>query len=106
MAVKKAATKRVAKKAAVKATAPASPGYSSVAHIWDKTVYAKGDVLPAMSVSQFRHAQERGYAQVNATLVVGKPFKHLLVNYVTGDPCPDGLTDAVTRRLVAGRFLT
>jgi hypothetical protein len=78
---------------------------AAVPFIWDGTTYAAGDTIPAMSVTQSRHAQRRGYIKSGATLLVGKPFSSGGSAYASGAALPAGLTDIQTRRLVAGRFL-
>ena len=78
---------------------------AAVPFVWDKVSYAKGVILPAMSVSQARHARARGYAQNNVTLVVGKPFSSGGSSFAAGASAPAGLTDLQLRRLIAGRFL-
>ena len=78
---------------------------AAVSFTWAGVAYAKGATLPAMSVSQTRHAQRRGYAQASALLVVGKPFTSGGVLQASGAAMPAGLTDSQLRRLIAGRFL-
>jgi len=78
---------------------------AAVPFTWAGLIYAKGAALSAMSASQTRHAQRRGYIQANALLVVGKPFTHGATHYSRGDAMPAGLTDPQLRRLIAGRFL-
>ena len=84
---------------------PPSGPSAQMAIIWDGVRYAKGDALPALSVSQLRHMRARGYANTAAVLVVGKPFTHLATHYSRGDAMPAGLTDVQLRRLIAGRYL-